>query len=174
MRAPDRADPQQLPDGLGVLVYGSDVAEVAGALRVLADLLNGHKPPTGVAQPRVTRRLIKLQEAFAAAAREQQAARHREAARVSQQKPQITLECLAPVKPGGSSSPATLTAQQAADQLGVTVQRVTGLCRSGALSAIRGARSTWLVDPRSVAAYRARQAQRRRTSDRSARRPGAR
>ena len=167
MHASDRADPQQLPDGLGITVFGTDVSELAGALRVLADLLAGRRPPAGVAQPRVTARLIKLQEAFATAAREQQAVRHRQAARVSQEKLKIIHECLAPAKLGGSSSTATLTSQQAADQLGVTVQRVTGLCRSGALSAKQGARLTWLIDPHSVAAYRARQAHRRRTSDRS-------
>jgi excisionase family DNA binding protein len=157
-------DPQILGDSAGVLVWGGTCGELAGALELLSAFLAGRQPPGGTgAPPRLSGRLVAVQQMCATVAREQQVARHRELAKLAQPQPLAAPVLPSPAQVSGSSNPATITTQQAAERLGVTGQRVRELCSAGRLTATCGPRRTWEIDPGSVAAYAARQAKRRRT-----------
>jgi len=156
-----RAEPTPLPGGLGVLVYGPDCGLAAGALALLVDVMAGKVPPAAVKAYAGAARLGVLRDAFAVAAREQQAVRHRE---LAQAQPQTAPIFLAPAQAEGSSLQATITTRQAAEALGITGQQVRVLCSTGRVTAVRGPRLVWEIDPASVAAYADRQAKRRRNS----------
>lgn len=162
MRDPD---PQILGASEGVAVWGGVVGELAGALELLSGFLAGRQPPGGSgAPPRLSGRLVALQQACATAARDQQAARHRELAMVSQAKPQTTAVFISPENLDASSETANLTVAEAAEALGVSVQYARALCRSGKLRAVRGPRSTWTVYASSVSSALASHRTRRQRS----------
>ena len=155
-----RTAPTVLPDGVGVIVYGVDCGLLAGAVTLLMDIQAGKLPPGAARQYEASARLGELRAVLAAAARDQQSARHREIAKVAQPQPSTTPVFLAPAQPEGSSSQATITTQQAAAKLDVTEQRVRDLCATGKLEATHGTRAVWEINPDSVARYQ--QARRRR------------
>lgn len=154
--------PVVLPDGFGVIVLAGDCGLLAGAVALLLDVQSGKVPLAAARQYVAPGRLTELRDAFAGAARDQQRAKHREIAKVASAQPQQPSTLVAPCQPAASSSPATYTVLQAAEQLGLSRQRVTLLCSTGRIQAVRGSRQVWEIDPRSVAAY-ARSARRRRT-----------
>ncbi|MBR7832481.1 helix-turn-helix domain-containing protein [Actinospica durhamensis] len=156
-----RYAPTVLPDGFGVTVYGPDCGLLAGAAALLTDIQAGRVPPAAARQYEASARLVELRDVLASAARDQQAAKHREIARLAQSQPSTTPVFLAPAQPSGSSETATMTAQQAAQQLGVTGQRVRDLCATGRLAATYGPHKVWQINPESVADYATR---RRRTA----------
>jgi hypothetical protein len=160
-------DPQFLADGAGVAVWGGVVGELAGALELLDGFLTGRRPPGSTGAPqRLSGRLAAVRDVCAAAAREQQAARHRELAKVAQPQPSAAPKVLAPAQPSGSSTSATITTQQAAAQLGITGQRVRDLCATGKLEATHGPRKVWQITPESVARYQKTRRRKARRYDR--------
>lgn len=156
-----RYAPTVLPDGFGVTVYGADCGLLAGAVALLTDIQAGKVPPGSARRYEASARLLALRDILASAAKDQEAAKHREIARLAQSQPSTTPVFLAPAQPGGSSTTATITVAQAAERLGVTGQRVRGLCAAGKLEASHGPRAVWEITPESVARYQA--VRRRRT-----------
>jgi hypothetical protein len=160
---PDSAPPQALPDGYGVTVYGLDCGELAGALRLLADILANRMPPASSRQARFTKRLETARAAFELAAQQQQSARHREHAariRAVADLPAPVLSASAQVE--GSSAPATITTRQAADLLNLTEQHVRYLASTGRIPGQQTARRVWELDRAATVAYGRRQRKARR------------
>ena len=151
----------------GMFVPAEAAGELAGALALYRDLLLGKRPPAEVHLPRYTRVLVDLEAVAADVAREHQAAKHRAtaqartAARIfaAEDLPPVALS--APAQITGPSGSASITVQQAADMLDLTVQHVRYLASCGRITGHRSERKVWALSRESVVAYRDRRRLRR-------------
>jgi hypothetical protein len=129
LSAPDRTDRQQ-PQTIttpGMLVPATDLPEVAVWLRLLVDLLSGHLPPASARQPKVTNKLRYYAAVTAEAARDHEAARHRDAAAWAPPSPQV----VAPAQMPQTWKPSeTITTAEAGILLDVTAERARQLVAS--------------------------------------------
>ena len=144
-------------------VPAESAGELAGALALYRDLIQGRRPPAEVHLPRPTRVIDDLQKVAATVAREHQAAKHQAAARtaIAAHGSAMSAPLVPAAETASPSLPATVTVQQAADRLQLSERRVRQLAEAGRISAVRSSRRVWLLDESAVAAYRART--RRRT-----------
>ena len=146
----------------GMWVPAESAGELAGALALYRDLIQGRRPPAEVHLPRPTRVIDDLQQVAATVAREHQAAKHQAAARaaIAARGSIVSAPLFPAAEPPASSLPATVTVQQAADRLQLSERRVRQLAEAGRISAVRSSRRVWVLDENAVAAYKDRRARR--------------
>jgi excisionase family DNA binding protein len=150
--------PDVLGGGEAVLVWGGTCGELAGALELLAAFLAGRQPPGGVAAyRRLSRHLEAVQTACAAAAREQQQARHRELAKLAAASAEPS-PIAQPLLPSAQAGPVSdsVTVAEAADLLGLSHERIRQLAASGRIRGQRTARRVWMLERSSVASQKPR------------------
>lgn len=168
--------PAPVPLGAaGMFLPAECAGELAGALALYRDLLLGRRPPAEVQLPRFTRVLVDVEAVAAGVAREHQAAKHRAAARIFAQEDPAPSAVSASAQITEPSTSATITVQQAADLLDLTVQHVRYLAGTGRIAGHRSERMVWALSRDSVLAYRQRRGQRSAThgkAGRGAGRPG--
>lgn len=144
----------------GLFIPAECAGELAMALAVFRDQLLGRRPPAEVRQPRMTQRLVDLAAVAAQVAAEHERAKHQAAARFFAAEGSRPASLSAPAQITGPSQSATITAQQAADLLGLTVQHVRYLASTGRIRGQRTERNVWLLERASVVAYRTRRRER--------------
>lgn len=145
----------------GVFVPAEVCAELAQAIALFQDLLLGRRPPAEARQPRVTQRLVDVQAVAAEVAREHARAKHRAAARIFPTEDPAPNVLSASAQITGPSTPTTITVQQAADILDLTVQHVRYLASTGRITGQRSERNVWILGRESVVAYGQRRRLRR-------------
>lgn len=137
----------------GLFIPAESAAELAQALALFQDVLHGRRPPAGVRQPRVTQRLVDVAAVAAEVAREYQAAKHRAAAMIRAAEDPKPAALSASAQITEPLTTATISVQQAADMLDLTVQHVRYLAATGRITGHRSERKVWALSRESVAAY---------------------
>lgn len=143
--AEGRQWPVVLPDG-ALWVPAEACGELAGALRLLADLRAGRRVPASVRQPRITRSVQSIADAAGRAAVEHQAARHRAASTWGAP----TSVVVAPAQLVPVSTADEITTAQASDLTGLSTERWRQLAASGRIRARKTHRGVWLLDRQAV------------------------